>query len=54
MTGLTDRIRLISELLETDPAIKADLLKAEPYPWYGSAALGQYLPDSDKIWKIDP
>lgn len=41
-------------LLETDPAIKADLLRAEIYPWYGSAALPQYLDDADKIWKVKP
>ncbi|TKB95614.1 hypothetical protein FA046_16305 [Pedobacter cryophilus] len=40
-----------NELLETDPAIKAKLLKPEVYPWYGSAALPQYLKDADKIWK---
>lgn len=40
-----------NQLLETDPAIKAKLLKPEIYPWYGSAALPQYLKDSDKIWK---
>lgn len=40
------------ELLETDPAIKANLLAAELYNWYGSAALPAYLETSDKIWKI--
>jgi uncharacterized protein len=40
-----------NQLLETDPAIKAKLLKPEVYPWYGSAALPQYLKDADKIWK---
>jgi uncharacterized protein YciI len=39
------------ELLNTDPAIKNNLLKAEIYPWYGSAALSEYLPVHDKIWK---
>jgi len=38
-------------LLATDPAIKAELLKPELYPWYGSAALPEYLPAHDKIWK---
>lgn len=42
------------ELVATDPAIKAKLLDAELYPWYGSAALAEYLPASDKIWKIEP
>ena len=39
------------ELLETDPAIKAKLLDAEMYPWYGSAALTMYLPYHDKVQK---
>jgi uncharacterized protein YciI len=43
-----------NKLLETDPALKANLLKAELYPWYGSAALPEYLDISDKIWKIKP
>lgn len=41
-------------LLESDPAIKANLLKAETYSWYGSAALPEYLPAHDRIWKINP
>jgi len=41
-------------LVMTDPAIKANLLAAELYEWYGSAALAEYLPISDKIWKIEP
>lgn len=41
-------------LLETDPAIKADLLAPELYPWYGSAALSEYLEAADKIWKLKP
>lgn len=41
-------------LLETDPAIKGNLLKAELYPWYGSAALPEYLNTHNKIWKIKP
>ncbi len=40
-----------NQLLATDPAIKAELLKPELYPWYGSAALPEYLPAHDKIWK---
>jgi uncharacterized protein YciI len=38
-------------LLETDPAIKAKLLDAELFPWYGSAALPMYLPYHDKVQK---
>lgn len=41
-------------LLKTDPAIAAELLEAELYKWYGSAALPEYLPFSDKIWKLNP
>ncbi|MDH5249520.1 MAG: hypothetical protein OEW40_11005 [Cyclobacteriaceae bacterium] len=42
------------KILETDPAISAGLLLPELYPWYGSAALPEYLEVSDKIWKIKP
>ncbi|TWV90756.1 YciI family protein [Chitinophaga pinensis] len=40
------------ELLQTDPAVKAGIFEVELYNWYGSAALPEYLPASDKIWKI--
>lgn len=36
-------------LLETDPAVKAKLLDAELYEWYGSAALPEYLKSHEKI-----
>lgn len=39
------------ELLQSDPAIKAEFLEPELYIWYGSAALSEYLEASDKIWK---
>ena len=42
------------ELLNTDLAIKNGLLDFEIFTWYGSAALPEYLPFSDKIWKIKP
>lgn len=42
------------ELLLTDPAIKNRLLDYEIFTWYGSAALPEYLPFSDKIWKQKP
>ncbi len=42
------------ELLQTDPAVKEGLLDAEIYNWYGSAALPEYLPFSDKISKVKP
>ena len=38
-------------LLETDPAIKAELLKPEMFLWYGSAALPMYLQFADKLKK---
>lgn len=42
-----------AELMETDPAIKAHLLKPDLYTWYGSAALSEYLISADKIWKLN-
>lgn len=39
------------QLLQTDPAIHAGFLAPELYPWYGSAALPEYLEASDKVWK---
>lgn len=42
------------ELLQTDLAIKNQLLDYEIYTWYGSAALPEYLPFSDKVWKSKP
>jgi len=42
------------KILVTDPAFTSNLLKAELYPWYGSAALSEYLPIHDKIWKKKP
>lgn len=42
------------KLLLTDPAIKNGLLDFDIFTWYGSAALPEYLPVSDKIWKSRP
>jgi uncharacterized protein YciI len=42
------------ELLDTDPAINNGLLAYDLFTWYGSAALPEYLPFSDKIWKLKP
>jgi len=42
------------ELLQTDLAIKNGLLNFEIFTWFGSAALPEYLPFSDKIWKSKP
>ncbi|MBK7434910.1 MAG: hypothetical protein IPI66_14145 [Chitinophagaceae bacterium] len=39
-------------LLDTDPAIRAKLLEPELYPWYGSAALSEYLPAHEKVWRL--
>jgi len=47
-------IEEVKELLQTDPAIKNELLDYEIFTWYGSAALPEYLPVSDKIWKSNP
>lgn len=41
-------------LVQTDPAIKAGIFEVDLVPWYGSAALPEYLPVSDKIWKAEP
>lgn len=42
------------QLLASDPAIQYNFLSAEVYSWYGSAALPEYLPFHDKIWKKNP
>ncbi|MBK8883928.1 MAG: hypothetical protein IPN67_16575 [Bacteroidales bacterium] len=49
-----ESIKGAEELLRTDPAIKNGLLDYEIFTWYGSAALPEYLPFSDKIWKSKP
>lgn len=47
----TKSIAEAQELLATDPAVKAKLLDAELFNWYGSAALAEYLKADDKIGK---
>lgn len=47
-------IEKVKELLQEDLAIKNGLLNYDIFTWYGSAALPEYLPFSDKIWKIKP
>jgi uncharacterized protein YciI len=42
-----------NQLLITDPTIKAKVLDAELYQWYGSAALPLYLPYHSKLQKKD-
>lgn len=41
-------------LLQSDPAVAAQLLAYDIYLWYGSAALPAYLDFSDQIWKTKP
>ena len=47
----TKSIDEAKQLLESDPAIKAKVLDAELYNWYGSAALSEYLPFHHKVQK---
>lgn len=42
------------EMLMSDPAIAADLLRAQIVPWYGSAALPVYIETHRKISKSTP
>jgi uncharacterized protein YciI len=42
------------QLVQTDPAVNGRLLRAEVYPWYGSAALPEYLKAVDKVTKKQP
>lgn len=44
----------VAELLQTDPALKTDLLAYDIYTWYGSAALPVYLKTHEKIEKTKP
>lgn len=44
----------LSEILNSDMAIKNNYLTYEIYDWYGSAALPVYLKAADKIWKAKP
>ncbi len=53
LDGIASR-EAAEELLQTDPAVKNGLLAYEIFTWYGSAALAEYLPFSDKIWKSQP
>ncbi len=49
-----DSIAHAREILLTDPAVKSGLLDYEIFTWYGSAALPEYLPASDKVWRLKP
>ncbi len=45
-------VRTIEEarvLLETDPTVKEKIFDTELFPWFGSAALGEYLDVDKKI-----
>lgn len=48
----TKSIDHAKEIIATDPAIKAKLLDADLFNWYGSAALAAYLPEVDKVRKF--
>ncbi len=41
-------------ILKTGKNTTYKLLDVELFLWYGSAALSEYLPASDKIWKAQP
>lgn len=41
-------------LVYSDPAVKAGMFEVELIPWYGSAALGEYINAHEKIEKIKP
>ena len=43
-----------NELLQGDETVANGIFDVELFNWYGSAALGEYLPASDKIWKLKP
>lgn len=42
------------ELVYTDPAVAAGIFDVELIPWYGSAALSEYLETAAKISKFNP
>ena len=44
-------IEEVKKFLETDPTIKAKVLEAEIYPWYGSAAVQEITEIHNKIAK---
>jgi uncharacterized protein YciI len=48
-----DNFEEAEEVLSTDPAIAAGYLSYEMLPWYGSAALSEYLEASEKVSKIE-
>lgn len=40
------------DLCNTDPTVAAGIFEVTLVPWYGSAALGEYLPASEKVSKF--
>jgi len=48
----TSTIEEAKILLSTDPTIQAKVFDVELFKWYGSAALGEYLPFHSKIEKM--
>jgi uncharacterized protein YciI len=47
----TPNVTDAQQLLSTDPTIRAKVFDVELFKWYGSAALGEYLPFHAKIEK---
>jgi uncharacterized protein len=39
-------------ICQTDPAVKEGIFDVELLPWYGSAALGEYIKASEKVTKF--
>lgn len=49
-------VRTIEEakvLLDTDPTVKEKIFETELIPWYGSAALGEYLETAGRISRFN-
>jgi len=42
----------VNQILQTDPAIHAQIFETEVYQWYGSAALPLYVPFHDQLCKF--
>ncbi|HMP28958.1 MAG TPA: DUF6265 family protein [Saprospiraceae bacterium] len=50
----TDKMEEAHQYLQSDPAVREQLLEANLFPWYGSAALSEYLRFSEMVWKTKP
>ncbi len=44
----------VKELLQTDPVISSQIMEADIYRWYGSAALPIYIDTHRMIQKVNP